>query len=259
MLDPRFIPVPLSLAGGRKRFLLPSPTDPASRSDKVLRCNFFLHKSSSTTRAGGFCTERIGSSTAWPPSLVDRPEQYRDAVNPSRTKDWTWTLQRRCPQCGFAASEVRSTRSPTRAFVAAEEWVQILRSSPAAAPGRSPTSGPRWKRSARPRRVPLFDQRLMLMLTEEDRSSPTGTRTRPPSPSVPEQDPRSSPTSWSGRGHHGRPHHRAPAGQLDRTGRRSDGASSPSSLCCSTSCTTSCTTCGTSPASGTRPRSCLCE
>ena len=52
---------------------------------------------------------------------------------PPDTKDWTWTLTRRCDQCGLSAGEIEPTDLAERAFVAAEEWVQILRSSPAVA------------------------------------------------------------------------------------------------------------------------------
>ena len=52
---------------------------------------------------------------------------------PPDTKDWTWTLTRRCDQCGLSAGEIEPTDLAQRAFVAAEEWVQILRSSPAVA------------------------------------------------------------------------------------------------------------------------------
>jgi hypothetical protein len=54
------------------------------------------------------------------------------------TKDWTWTLQRRCPECGLSAGEIDLDEIATRTFVAAEEWVQILRSSPAVAARPSP-------------------------------------------------------------------------------------------------------------------------
>ncbi len=58
--------------------------------------------------------------------------QYCDAVEPEPdTKDWTWTLHRQCPECGLSAGEIGLDEIATRAFVAAEEWVQILRSSPA--------------------------------------------------------------------------------------------------------------------------------
>ncbi len=47
------------------------------------------------------------------------------------TKDWTWTLTRRCAECGLSAGEIEIDEVGVRAFVAAQEWVQILRSSPA--------------------------------------------------------------------------------------------------------------------------------
>ncbi len=53
-----------------------------------------------------------------------------DAVVPD-DKDWTWTLERLCPECGLAAGEVAFGALGPRLLVAAEEWAQILRSSPA--------------------------------------------------------------------------------------------------------------------------------
>jgi len=53
-----------------------------------------------------------------------------DPVTPDE-KDWTWTLTRRCEDCGLSAGEVDPREVADRAYVAAEEWVQILRSSPA--------------------------------------------------------------------------------------------------------------------------------
>jgi DinB family protein len=84
-------------------------------------------------------------------------------------KDWTWTLQRRCPQCGLAAGEVPLDEIANRAFVAAEEWVQILRSSPAVISRPQPTVWSPLEYGAHVRDVyRLFDQRLMLMLAEDD-------------------------------------------------------------------------------------------
>jgi hypothetical protein len=54
------------------------------------------------------------------------------------TKDWTWTLKRRCPECGLAAGEVEVGQLAERTFIAAEEWVVILRSSPAVGSRPSP-------------------------------------------------------------------------------------------------------------------------
>ena len=35
-----------------------------------------------------------------------RPEYHRTSVVPADTKDWTWTLEKACPDCGFVAAEV---------------------------------------------------------------------------------------------------------------------------------------------------------
>jgi hypothetical protein len=85
------------------------------------------------------------------------------------TKDWTWTLQRRCRECGLAAGEISVDEIGRRAFVAAEEWVQILRSSPAVISRPEPTVWSPLEYGAHVRDVfRLFDQRLMLMLSEDD-------------------------------------------------------------------------------------------
>jgi DinB family protein len=85
------------------------------------------------------------------------------------TKDWTWTLSRRCEQCGLAAGEVSIGEVPERAFVAAEEWVAILRSSPAVATRPEPTVWSPLEYGAHVRDVyRLFDERLALMLTADE-------------------------------------------------------------------------------------------
>ena len=85
------------------------------------------------------------------------------------TKDWTWTLQRQCPQCGLSAGEISLDEIATRAFVVAEEWVQILRSSPAVAARPQPDIWSPLEYGAHVRDVfRLFDARLMQMLAEDD-------------------------------------------------------------------------------------------
>jgi hypothetical protein len=87
---------------------------------------------------------------------------------PPDTKDWTWTLTRRCDQCGFAAGEVKEEDFAQRAFIAAEEWVQILRSSPAVASRPRPDVWSPLEYGAHVRDVYLvFDARLVQMLDEE--------------------------------------------------------------------------------------------
>jgi hypothetical protein len=84
------------------------------------------------------------------------------------TKDWTWVLQRRCPQCGLAAREIGLDEVATRTFVAAEEWVQILRSSPAVTARPQPHIWSPLEFGAHVRDVfRLFDARLQLMLTAD--------------------------------------------------------------------------------------------
>ncbi|GAA3692395.1 hypothetical protein GCM10022204_04740 [Microlunatus aurantiacus] len=85
------------------------------------------------------------------------------------TKDWTWTLDRRCEQCGFAAGEVAVADVPQRAFVAAEEWVAILRSHPAVASRPEPAVWSPLEYGAHVRDVyRLFDQRLVSILGEDE-------------------------------------------------------------------------------------------
>ena len=131
------------------------------------------------------------------------------------TKDWTWTLQRRCPECGLAAGEVPLDEVANRAFVAAEEWVQILRSSPAVASRPQPDVWSPLEYGVHVRDVfRLFDQRLMRMLTEDDPlfanwdQDETARRER-----YGEQDPEVVADELeTARRHDGRPHQRAAAG-----------------------------------------------
>jgi hypothetical protein len=85
------------------------------------------------------------------------------------TKDWTWTLSRPCPECGLSAGEIGLDEIATRAFVAAEEWVQILRSSPAVTARPKPDVWSPLEYGAHVRDVfRIFDARLMLMLAEDN-------------------------------------------------------------------------------------------
>ena len=87
---------------------------------------------------------------------------------PPDTKDWTWTLTRRCDQCGLSAGEIDPAQFAERAFVAAEEWVQILRSSPAVSARPLPDVWSPLEYGAHVRDVyRLFDARLAQMLSED--------------------------------------------------------------------------------------------
>lgn len=84
------------------------------------------------------------------------------------TKDWTWTLTRRCEQCGLSAGEIDPADFAERAFIAAEEWVQILRSSPAVSARPRPDVWSPLEYGAHVRDVyRLYDARLAQMLSED--------------------------------------------------------------------------------------------
>jgi len=85
------------------------------------------------------------------------------------TKDWTWTLTRRCEECGLSAGEVDFADIADRAEVAAGEWVQILLSSPAVTARPHPGVWSPLEYGAHVRDVfALFDARLVLMLVEDE-------------------------------------------------------------------------------------------
>jgi hypothetical protein len=87
---------------------------------------------------------------------------------PQDTKDWTWTLTRRCEQCGLSAGEIDPADFAERAFIAAEEWVQILRSSPAVSARPQPDVWSPLEYGAHVRDVyRLYDARLAQMLSED--------------------------------------------------------------------------------------------
>jgi hypothetical protein len=77
-------------------------------------------------------------------------------------------LSRRCDQCGLAAGDITAEEFAGRAFVAAEEWVQILRSSPAVNARPEPDVWSPLEYGAHVRDVfQLFDGRLVQMLNED--------------------------------------------------------------------------------------------
>ena len=50
-----------------------------------------------------------------------------DGIEPD-TKDWTWVLQRACPECGQDVSSVPGPEVPARLRQAAEQWHELLNS-----------------------------------------------------------------------------------------------------------------------------------
>lgn len=43
------------------------------------------------------------------------------------TKDWTWTLERRCPECGFTARDVPGGEVAGRVAAYTTPWAEVLR------------------------------------------------------------------------------------------------------------------------------------
>jgi hypothetical protein len=96
------------------------------------------------------------------------PDDQADAIVPD-DKDWTWVLERRCEECGFEATTVAREQLGERYFLAAEEWVQILRESPAVEARPAPTVWSPLEYGAHVRDLFLVTtQRLELMLTHDD-------------------------------------------------------------------------------------------
>jgi hypothetical protein len=86
------------------------------------------------------------------------------------TKDWTWVLDRPCPECGFDASTVAAADVGQMVRDNAVGWQAVL-----ARPGAELTTRPsddRWSALEYACHVRdvlrLYDQRLALMLTEDD-------------------------------------------------------------------------------------------
>lgn len=143
------------------------------------------------------------------------------------TKDWTWTLRRRCPDCGLAAGEIDPDEVAERTYLAAVEWVQILTSSPAVGVRPAPAVWSPLEYGAHVRDVyRLFDARLAIMLVEDD---PTFDNWDQDDTALvegyAEQDPDSvaAGLAEAAEGLVARIRSLQPS-QLDRRGRRSDGA-----------------------------------
>lgn len=85
-------------------------------------------------------------------------------------KDWTWVLERRCPECGFVASEVQRGQIAPRIRANAETWVGILADDPERLGRRAHDD--RWsplEYACHVRDVfRVVDKRLNLMLTLDD-------------------------------------------------------------------------------------------
>ncbi len=88
------------------------------------------------------------------------------------TKDWTWVLQRRCPECGFAAAELPGPRVPAAIRAAAERWSDVL-ARPGVEDRPAPTTWSPLEYMCHVRDVcRIFGERATLLLTQDDPSFP---------------------------------------------------------------------------------------
>jgi hypothetical protein len=90
-----------------------------------------------------------------------------EAIEPD-DKDWTWVLQRPCPDCGFDAAGIRRDDIPDLVRRDALAWVDRL-SAPGVTTRPSPTVWSVLEYGCHVRDVHrIFDSRVHLMLTEDD-------------------------------------------------------------------------------------------
>jgi hypothetical protein len=84
------------------------------------------------------------------------------------TKNWTWVLERPCPECGFDASTIDPRAVPDLVAANAATWVTVL-ARPDAAVRPAPDRWSPLEYACHVRDVfALFDTRLGLMLSSDD-------------------------------------------------------------------------------------------
>lgn len=83
-------------------------------------------------------------------------------------KDWTWVIERRCPECGFDASTIDGEQLGDHIRAATQPWGDIL-ARPDANVRETPAKWSPLEYGAHVRDVcQVFDERLTLMLTVDD-------------------------------------------------------------------------------------------
>jgi hypothetical protein len=98
---------------------------------------------------------------------VTDPTAQPDGIVPD-TKDWTWVLAERCPECGFAAAEIEPADVGPAVRATLPRWRAVLGRPDVAARPRPEVWSP-LEYAAHVRDVfRIFDERLGLMLTEDD-------------------------------------------------------------------------------------------
>ncbi len=83
-------------------------------------------------------------------------------------KDWTWVLERPCPECGLDTRSIAREEVAERLRVNAAQWPQVLR-RPGVTQRPDPATWSPLEYACHVRDVfRLYDQRLLLMLTEHN-------------------------------------------------------------------------------------------
>lgn len=148
------------------------------------------------------------------------------AIDPD-TKDWTWVLERRCPECGEDARRIQPRQVPDLIRDCADQWTRVLTTAPAVRDRPSPGMWSPLEYGCHVRDVfEVFDGRLALMLEQDDPEFPSWDQDATAvEKAYGEQDPEqvaldleNNAMAIAGR------FDMVPPNQWDRTGRRSDGA-----------------------------------
>jgi hypothetical protein len=85
------------------------------------------------------------------------------------TKDWTWVLQRPCPECGLDTRQVKREQVPRMVRASAGKWAAVLEQSGAVRDRPSPAVWSPLEYACHVRDVfRLYDARLQRMLAEKD-------------------------------------------------------------------------------------------
>jgi hypothetical protein len=102
--------------------------------------------------------------------MTDHPSTIEPSLEPTiepDTKDWTWTLQRPCPECGFEASAVAAQDISRLTLESTAPWAAVL-GRPDAADRPGPGVWSPLEYACHVRDVcRVFDGRVNLMLDEE--------------------------------------------------------------------------------------------
>ena len=99
---------------------------------------------------------------------MTEPDRPDPATPEPDGKDWTWTLERRCPECGFDAATIEPVAIPALVRDAASRWPDVL-ARPDATRRPAPATWSPLEYACHVRDVHrLFQQRLGLMLDQDN-------------------------------------------------------------------------------------------